>query len=165
MSSHSNSVYTSIKLQKHRNSSSNSRRVIFLKGTACSLEWLCNYWKVIPQFVPLNSLLYLTNQCIQFSIFTFMFNGSLYGQKIKMSVTFAYSACATGKWYHSIELTESFLLTYRCWTFAKITSSALWKQYWTSGIANSSWLLKYANCKQVRERDLKLAQSPWQAHY
>ena len=48
-----------------------------------------------------------------------MFNGSLYEQKIKMSIIFTYSECATGKWYHSIELTESFLLTYRCWTLQR----------------------------------------------
>ena len=42
-----------------------------------------------------------------------------------MSVTSAYIECATGKWYHSIELAERFLLKYRYWTFAKIASSAL----------------------------------------
>ena len=43
--------------------------------------------------------------------------------KIKTSVTSAYIACTIGKWYHSIELAESFLLKYRCWTFAKTTTS------------------------------------------
>ena len=59
------------------------------------------------------------------SAFTFLLNGSLYGKKIKMSVTSAYIECATGKRYHSIELAESFLLKYRYWTFAKITTSTL----------------------------------------
>ena len=45
--------------------------------------------------------------------------------KIKMNVTSAYIECATGKWYRSIELDDSFLLKYRHWTFAKITASAL----------------------------------------
>ena len=55
-------------------------------------------------------------------------------EKIKTSVTSAYIACATGKWYHLKELTESFLLKHR-WTFAKITASTLWKKFWMSGIA------------------------------
>ena len=41
--------------------------------------------------------------------------------KIKMSVNSAYIECATGNWYHRIELTDSFLLKYRYWTFTKIT--------------------------------------------
>ena len=45
--------------------------------------------------------------------------------KILMSVTSAYKECRTGKWYHSIKLSESFFLKYRCCTFAKITASAL----------------------------------------
>ena len=44
-------------------------------------------------------------------------------EKIKMSVTSAYIECATGNWYHRIELTDSFLLKYRYWTFTKITAS------------------------------------------
>ena len=59
------------------------------------------------------------------STFTFLFNGNLYWKKIKMSVTSAYIGCATGKWYHSIELTNSFLPKYRYWAFAKYTASAL----------------------------------------
>ena len=59
------------------------------------------------------------------SAFTFLFNGSLYAWvKIKMRVTSAYIECATGKCYYSIELTDSFLLKYRYWTFAMITASA-----------------------------------------
>ena len=38
---------------------SDSGRLTFLKETARSPEWLCvNYWKVIPQFVPLNNTAY-----------------------------------------------------------------------------------------------------------
>ena len=39
-----------------------------------------------------------------------------------MSVTSAYRyiECATGKCYHSIELGDSFLLKYRCWSFVEI---------------------------------------------
>ena len=55
-----------------------------------------------------------------------------------MSVTSTYIESATGKRYHSIELADSFLLKYRYWTFAKITASALWKKFWTSGIATVS---------------------------
>ena len=65
---------------------------------------------------------------------TFLFNGSLYGKKIKMSVTSAYIECATGNWYHRIELTDSFLLKYRYWTF---TANASRKKFWTSDIATS----------------------------
>jgi len=56
-------------------------------------------------------------------------------EKIKISVTSAYIECVTGKRYHSIhvELTNSFLLKYRYWAFAKITASTLWKKFWTSG--------------------------------
>ena len=40
--------------------------------------------------------------------------------KIKMSVTSAYIACATGKRYHSVEVTDSFLLKYRYWTLQRL---------------------------------------------
>ena len=53
-----------------------------------------------------------------------------------MSVTSAYIECATGNWYHRIELTDSFLLKYRYWIFTKITASASRKKFWTSDIAN-----------------------------
>ena len=58
-------------------------------------------------------------------------------EKIKMSVTSAYIECATGNWYHRIELTDSFLLKYRYWTFTKIIASASRKNFWTSDIATS----------------------------
>jgi len=45
---------------------------------------LCNYWKVIPQFVPLNSL-HAGIVSYEQSAFTFL-KGSLYG---KMSITYA----------------------------------------------------------------------------
>ena len=90
---------------------------------------LCNYWKVTPQFVPLTGL--HTDICVlqigavqAERVFIFVQMEVCMG-KIKTSVTSAYIACATGKWYHSIELAESFLLKYRYWTFAKITASAL----------------------------------------
>ena len=68
--------------------------------------------------------IFVSYESVQYkrSVFTFLFNGSLYGKKIKMSVTSAYIECATGKRYHSIELANSFLLKYR---FAKITASTL----------------------------------------
>ena len=50
-------------------------------------------------------------------------------EKIKMSVTSAYIECATGNWYHRIELTDSFLLKYRYWTFTTITGSASRKKF------------------------------------
>ena len=46
-----------------------------------------------------------------------------------MSVTSAYIECATGNWYHSIELADSFPLKYRHWIFANITASALLKRF------------------------------------
>ena len=56
-------------------------------------------------FVPYESVQY------KGSAFTILLNESLYG-KIKMSVTSAYIECATGNWYHRIELNDSFLLKY-----------------------------------------------------
>ena len=84
---------------------------------------LYNYWKVIPQFVPL----------ISFHADIF-FNGSLYVQKIKMRVTCTYIEYATWKRYYSTELAENFILKQRYWSFAKITARDLWKKFWTSGI-------------------------------
>ena len=71
--------------------------------------------------------IFVSYESVQYkrSAFTFLFNGSLYGKRIKLSVTSEYIECATGKRYHSIELADSFLLKYRYWTFAKITASAL----------------------------------------
>ena len=47
-------------------------------------------------------------------------------EKLKMSVTlFAYIECTIRKWYHSIELAESFLLKYGYWTSAKTTASVV----------------------------------------
>ena len=75
------------------------------------------YWKVIPQFVPLNGL--------YANIFTFRVGAvkterlrifvqlKFVWEKIKMGVTYAHIERATGKWYRSIELTESFVLVYR----------------------------------------------------
>ena len=81
---------------------------------------LCNYWKVIPQFVPLTIVSSLHADICVLRI------GAVHAErvyicvqwkfaleKIKTSVTSAYIACATGKWYHSMELVESFLLMYR----------------------------------------------------
>ena len=115
-------------------SSSNSGRLTFLKETARSPEWLCVttgklyhslcHWMVFTQiFVSYESVQYKRN------MFTFLFNGSLYWKKLKQALTSAYIACATGKWYHSIELIESSLLKYRYWTFAKNTASALWRSF------------------------------------
>ena len=84
-----------------------------LKETARSPEQLCVttgklyhslcQWMVFTQiFVSYESVQYKR------SAFTFLFNGSLYGKKLIISVTSAYIACATGKWYHSIELAEAF---------------------------------------------------------
>ena len=101
---------------------------------------LYNYWKVIPQFVPLNGLhadiTVLWIGAVQAERVYISVQRKFVLEKIKMSVTSAHIECATGKRYRSIELVESFLLKYRCWAFAKIIASALWKQFWTSGIAN-----------------------------
>ena len=63
---------------------------------------LCNYWKVIPQFVPLTGL--HADICVLQigAVQAERIYISLYREKIKTSVTSAYIACATGKWYHSI---------------------------------------------------------------
>ena len=53
--------------------------------------------------------------------------------------TSAYIECTTGKWYHSIELAERFHLKYRCWTFAKITASALWNKCLASQTSVRKW--------------------------
>ena len=68
-----------------------------------------------------------------------------------MSVTSAYIEFATGKRYLSIELVDSFLMKYRYWTFTKITASALWKKFWTSGIAIITPTLKpYKSLYSIR---------------
>ena len=60
----------------------------------------------MPQFVPLNGV--HADTCFlrigavhvyKWSAFTVLFNGSLYGKKIKLSVTSAYIECLTGKLY------------------------------------------------------------------
>ena len=89
---------------------------------------LSDYWEIyIPQFVPLKGL--HSYICIlRIGVIFFLFNGSLHGEKIKMSVTSAYIECTTRKQYHLIELAESFLLKY--WIYlifglAKTTASML----------------------------------------
>ena len=87
---------------------------------------LCNYWKVIPQFVSLAGvhadICVLRIGAVQAErVYIFVTMEVCMG-KIKMSAISTYIACAIGKWYHSIELAESFLLKYRYWTFAKITA-------------------------------------------
>ena len=66
---------------------------------------LCNDWKGIPKFVPLTvfTQIFVSYESVQYKRSAFIL-------EVKRSVTSAYIACATGKWYHSIELTESFLL-------------------------------------------------------
>ena len=43
--------------------------------------------------------IFVSYESVQYkrSAFTFLFNGSLYGKKFKISVTSAYIACATGR--------------------------------------------------------------------
>jgi len=81
--------------------------------------------------------------------------------KLELSVTSAYIECETGKGItrYAIELADSFLLNYRYWTFAKITASALWKRFWTSGIATSG--TTYANCTDVPKTVLNNNKVHW----
>ena len=84
---------------------------------------------MIPQFAPLNGLhadiCVLRIGAVQAERVYIFVQWKFVWEKIKLSVTSAYIECATGKRYHSIELTDSFLLKYKYWTFAKITASAL----------------------------------------
>ena len=53
-------------------------------------------------------------------------------EKMKMSITSAYIECATGKWYHLIELANSFLWSIDIELLQKQktnTASALWKSF------------------------------------
>ena len=102
--------------------------------------WLCVttgklYHSLCHWMVHADIRLLVSYESVQYkrNMFTFLFNGSLYGKK-KKKLTCAYIECTTGKWYHSIELADSFLLKYRYWTFAKITASTFWKKFWASGI-------------------------------
>ena len=101
---------------------------IFERNNSFSRMTSCNYWKVIPQFVPLNGLhadiCVLRIGAVQAERAYIFLQWKFVWEKIKTSVTSTYIECATGKWYHSIELTNSFLLKYRYWTFTKITASA-----------------------------------------
>ena len=112
----------------------------------------CNYWKVIPQFVPLNG------------VYIFV-QWKFVWEKIKTSVTSAYIACATGKWYHSIELAEKFLLKHRYWTFAR-SQLALYKRSFERQASllkcneSASWLLKVARSKILPHATLILITSP-----
>ena len=78
---------------------------------------LCNYWKIIPQFVPLNGfhtdICVLRISAVQAEHVYIFVQWKFVLEKLKRALTSAYIACATGKWYHSIELVESSLLKYR----------------------------------------------------
>ena len=93
----------------------------------------------MPQFVPMTDLhadiSVLRIGAVQAERVYLFVQWKLVWEKSIMSVTSTYIESATGKRYHSIELADSFLLKYRYWTFAKITATALWKKFWTSGIA------------------------------
>ena len=53
-----------------------------------------------------------------------------------------------------IKLAESFLLEYRYRTSAKTTASALWKKFWTSGIASfTSGLPEHRPCMSAASRN------------
>ena len=93
---------------------------------------LSNYWKSyhsLPHWMVFKQM-FVSYKSVQYKrrTFAFLFSEQLYG-KFQMSITFAYTECATRKWSLSIELAESFLLKYRYWTFANTTASALWKKF------------------------------------
>ena len=71
----------------------------------------------MPQFAPLNGLhadiSVLQIGAVQAEARLHFCSMEVDMGKIKMSVTSAYIECTTGKRYHSIELTNSFLLKYR----------------------------------------------------
>ena len=122
-------------------SNSDSGRLTFLKKTARSPKYLCIatgkwYHNLCHWMDFTQSILWI--DAVQAERVYIAVQWKFVWEKIKMSVTFAYIECATWKRYRSIELAESFLLKYRCLAFAKITASALWKKFWTSGIARSS---------------------------
>ena len=98
---------------------------LFERNSSFSRITFYNYWKVIPQFVPMTGLhpdiSVLRIGAVQ-AEHVYLF---VQWEKSIMSVTSTYIESATGKRYHSIELADSFLLKYRYWTFAKITASAL----------------------------------------
>ena len=90
--------------------------------TVCAIEWSSHRY------------LCLTNRCSTSGACLHFCSMEVDVGKIWISVTSAYSDCTTGKWYHLIELDESFLLKCRRWTFAKTTASTLWKKFLTSDI-------------------------------
>ena len=98
-----------------------------------------NYWKVIPQFAPLNGLhadiCILRIGTVQAECLCIFVQWKFVG-KIIMSVPSAYIECINGS-YYLIQLTKSFLLEYRYWTFAKTSASTLWKKFLMSGIATA----------------------------
>ena len=85
-------------------------RPFFETNSLFSVMAYSKFWKVIPQFVPLDGLHakflpFESVQCKQ-SAFAFKF----VQKKRKMGVTYAHIERATGKWLRSIELTDGFLL-------------------------------------------------------
>ena len=74
----------------------------------------CSYWKAIPQFVPLNDLhadiCFLRIGAVEVERVYIFVQWKFVWEKIKTTVTSTHIACASGKWYHSIELAESFRL-------------------------------------------------------
>ena len=80
---------------------SDSGRLTFERNISFSRVTLYNYWKVIPQFVPLDGL--HTDICVLRIGAVQAERGYVFVQwkfvweKIEMSVTCAYIECATGK--------------------------------------------------------------------
>ena len=71
---------------------------LFERNSSFFRMTLCKHWKVIPQFVPLNSLhagIVLRIGAVQVECLHIFFNESLYGKRIKMSVTSTFE-CTTG---------------------------------------------------------------------
>ena len=107
-----------------------------------------NYWKVIPQFVPLNGLQenilpFESVQCKQ-SAFAFSFNWKLYGKNengrnLRTHWTRNWKVVTLDRAHRDI---------------AMITASISWKKFWTSIIPNISLLsitdlngyMKYKRC-------------------
>ena len=86
----------------------------------------CKYWKVIPQFVPLNGLhadidiCILQIRAVQAECLHIFFSMEVcIGKELKWVCNFHIHWMHNWKWYHLIELTKSFLLKYGYWTFIK----------------------------------------------
>ena len=97
-------------MSSHTESRDSGRLTFFERNISFSRVTLYNYWKVIPQFVPLDGL--HTDICVLRIGAVQAERGYVFVQwkfvweKIEMSVTSAYIEFATGKRYHSIELAD-----------------------------------------------------------